>query len=200
MEKEAQEKKTTKKELSVQARIQKIRVDLQKMNIKKSGVNNFSNFEYYELADFMPILNEMLLENNLIGKFNIVPETHYENYVSEPYAKLVICDVNNSEYFEEFTSPIAEANVKGCTPIQSLGAIHTYMKRYLYMNAFEIVENDSLDPVVGKSEALATENQIKFVRDLVDDIPALLEYYKISQLEELTMKQASEIINKKKNK
>lgn len=185
------EKTTAKK-------IQKIRVELQNMKLKKSGVNKFAGFNYYELADFLPIINEMLLKEELCSNFSI----SQKNGDSEPLARLVIKNINDNTDYEEFTSPIADANVKGCTPIQSLGAVHTYMKRYLYLNAFEIVENDMLDPIVGDpaNKPNATEKQIEMIKRLVDNIPELLKYYNISSLEELNIEQASEIISKKKGK
>jgi hypothetical protein len=40
-----------------------------------------------------------------------------------------------------------EANLKGTHPIQNLGAVETYSRRYLYTIAFDIVESDTLDSV-----------------------------------------------------
>jgi hypothetical protein len=40
---------------------------------------------------------------------------------------------------------MAEANLKGTHPIQNLGAVETYQRRYLWMTAMEIVEHDILD-------------------------------------------------------
>jgi hypothetical protein len=40
---------------------------------------------------------------------------------------------------------MAEANLKGCHPIQNLGAVETYTRRYLWVSAMEIVEHDALD-------------------------------------------------------
>jgi hypothetical protein len=40
---------------------------------------------------------------------------------------------------------MAEANLKGCHPIQNLGAVETYTRRYLWVTAMEIVEHDALD-------------------------------------------------------
>lgn len=51
-----------------------------------------------------------------------------------------------------------------------------------------------------KKPTKATTNQIEMIKSLVSDIPALLEYYNIDKLEELSVKQASEIIEKKKGK
>lgn len=182
-------------ERKVMGKVQKLRVELQNLKLKKSGENKFAGFEYYELADFLPKVNELEEKNKLFSCFKISSKEADK----EPIASLTITDIETGEEIV-FTSPIAEANVKGCTPIQSLGAIHTYMKRYLYMNAYEIVENDMLDSVVGKNDAKATEKQIALITELVDDIPALLKYYEISRIEDLSIKQASEIISKKKGK
>ena len=51
-----------------------------------------------------------------------------------------------------------------------------------------------------KKPTKATAKQIEIIKSLISDIPALLEYYKIDKLEELSVKQASEIIEKKKGK
>jgi hypothetical protein len=40
---------------------------------------------------------------------------------------------------------MADANLKGCHPIQNLGAVETYNRRYLWVTAMEIVEHDALD-------------------------------------------------------
>ena len=45
-------KEETKRNLNES--IIKIRVDLQKSKIKKSGKNKFAGFDYYELSDFLP--------------------------------------------------------------------------------------------------------------------------------------------------
>jgi hypothetical protein len=46
---------------------------------------------------------------------------------------------------------MAEANLKGTHPIQNLGAVETYQRRYLWMTAMEIVEHDALDATTGSS-------------------------------------------------
>ena len=47
---------------------------------------------------------------------------------------------------------MSEAQLKGCHPVQNLGAVETYIKRYLYQNCFEIVENDALDETMNPAE------------------------------------------------
>ena len=38
--------------MNIYEKLQKCRVDLQQMNIKKSGKNKFSGYMYFELGDF----------------------------------------------------------------------------------------------------------------------------------------------------
>lgn len=130
------------KEENVYEKLQKCRVELQKMKLKKSGKNNFAGFAYYELADFLPAINELFSKNGLSSMFSI----------HEDEATLTIINSNKTDETITFTSPIADANIKGCTPVQSLGGVHTYLKRYLYINALEIVENDMFDGKVGNME------------------------------------------------
>ena len=59
-------------------------------------------------------------------------------------ASLTITDTEDGSEIV-LTSPMAEANLKGCHPIQNLGAVETYTRRYLWVSAMEIVEHDALD-------------------------------------------------------
>ena len=40
---------------------------------------------------------------------------------------------------------MSTASLKGCHEVQNLGAVESYVRRYLYLTAFEIVESDCLD-------------------------------------------------------
>ena len=44
--------------------------------------------------------------------------------------------------------------LKGCHPIQNLGAVQTYIRRYLWVTAMEIVEHDALDSSAPIKEAV----------------------------------------------
>lgn len=130
-------------------KLQKVRVELQKMNLKKSGKNSYANFTYFELADFLPTVNEMFLKNKLFSNFSM----------NEAYASLKIYDYEDNS-MEEFSTPIAELELKGCNKIQALGGTHTYLKRYLYINALEIVESDLFDSITGKEEEVKKDKPI----------------------------------------
>lgn len=121
--------------MNLYEKLQQARVELQNYNLKKSGKNTFSNYTYYELGDFLPTINKICMEKKLFTQVSFNPEC----------ATLTIRDTEKPETIIEFTSPMAEAQIKGCHPVQNLGAVETYQRRYLYMAAFEIVEHDALD-------------------------------------------------------
>lgn len=117
-------------------KLQQARVELQGLQLKKSGKNSYANFEYFELKDFMPSLNGIFQKYKMSSNFSI----------KFNQAILKIIDFEDGTE-AEFTSPVENLELKGCNKIQALGGVHTYMKRYLYLNALEIVENDMFDAV-----------------------------------------------------
>ncbi len=176
--------------MNIYEKLQNCRVELQKMNLKKTGENKFAGFKYYELADFLPTVNELFLKHKLASNFSII----------ENEAILTIVNVEKPEEFLRFASPIAEANIKGCTPVQSLGGVHTYLKRYLYINALEIVENDLFDGKVGdmevEKEKPMSDSQKEFLNTLsTEEKRQIIKKYGTT---ELTFKQASEVLKEYK--
>ena len=140
-------------ENNVFTKLQNLRCELQNEKISKSGHNKFSDFTYFELADFLP---ELMKKHALTSVFSILGENAF----------LEIINQENIEEKINFSIPIADAQVKGCTPIQCMGAINTYCKRYLYINALELVENDVLDPQVGGDKLINSK-----VDNVFSDIP-----------------------------
>jgi hypothetical protein len=47
---------------------------------------------------------------------------------------------------------MSSAALKGCHDVQNLGATISYLRRYLWVNCFEICEHDALDATTGSSE------------------------------------------------
>lgn len=186
---------------NVLRKLKEVRFELQGLELKKSGANKHLGFNYYELGDFIPKVNELFNEKGLLGQFNITGEMPFG------IATLTIYDVESEEKID-FTSPVAQATLKSATPVQELGAVHTYMKRYLYLNALEIVEPDVLDKGLGDSvggkPTPATKKQVEMITSLLNNNEKHIEYtcteYKVESLDKLTMQQASEVITRIKEK
>ncbi len=193
------------KEKSLNESIISIRVKLQNTKLKKSGKNKFAGFDYFELADFLPKLNELMLEENINDRF----------YIKDDYATL---EIQKDEEIATYTMPFVLFDtplnwkenkvtkeleqVKSMQDIQYLGALNTYYKRYLYLNAFGITDGEIIDSMDNENlqEEMASEAQIEYIKKLVEDIPSMLNYYKIEKIENLTKKQATDIIKRKTKK
>jgi hypothetical protein len=148
----------------VYSKLQKARVLLQELPIKKSGFNSFAGFKYFELADFLPSINVIFDNLGLCSVFSI----------SENVATLRIFD---SEFggVVYFRSPIADTVSRvviegGKSPaIQALGSMHTYLRRYLMLNALEITEHDAVDATIKKDEPKSAKPVTVDVFDSMDD-------------------------------
>lgn len=122
--------------MSVFKQLQKARTMFLSADIKKSGKNKFAGYEYFELGDFIPAIHKIFDQLGLCGVVRFTQDT----------ATLTIYDTEDvGQSSVEFTSPMVFAeNTKG-QAIQNLGSTHTYMRRYLWLMAMEIVEHDSVD-------------------------------------------------------
>lgn len=219
-----EQKKTEYSEWNIYRKLAKARVELQRKSLKKSGINKFANFNYFQLDDFLPAINEIFNEIGLVSHFNIEPKkmtrTINESGVvtekEEPErAILTIINIERPTETLVFASDTAEAGTKGATEIQQLGSKHTYMRRYVWIEAMEITESDGIDGLPedkkeavkqGRSEAIqtkqkilpATDKQIEKINQMTAGTPERLEkmlaYYKADTVEALTLQQASEAI------
>jgi len=134
--------------MTVYAKLTKARGLLSETKMKKSGKNKFAGYEYFELGDFIPHIHKIFHEVGLCGVFS---------FDSEKNAILTIYDSApskepNQDNFITFASPVVPVNNPKGQPIQDLGSTHTYMRRYLWLMAMEIVENDSVDSEDNKKE------------------------------------------------
>lgn len=126
--------------MNIFEKIQEAKALLLGKNITKTGINRFSGYGYFELGDFMPPLIEILKELKLFTAVSF----------GEQEATLTIINSEKTDEKVVFTSPMREATLKGAHPIQNLGAVETYQRRYLYMMAFDIVDNDTVDSIQNK--------------------------------------------------
>jgi hypothetical protein len=132
--------------------------------LSKSGKNKFAGYEYFELADFLPEIQEICLKVGLCGIVSFTPDTAYLTFHDIDAA-----EPNVATSFTTFTSPMSSAQLKGCHEVQNLGAVQTYLRRYLWTMAFEICEHDSLDAVTGKETGKEITNE-KPVKPVVKEV------------------------------
>ena len=180
---------------NIYSKMQKARCEFQEKPLKKSGHNKFAGYHYFELGDFLPTIN------SLLEKYNLCSNISFDNDM----ATLTIVNAENTDEKLVFTSPMSNANLKGCHDVQNLGAVQTYLRRYLWVNAFEIVESDGLDATTGKddkpSKTKANVNAAKIMKLIetkyVNEV-AVQQHVKTAQgvdaYDKLSDKQAKELI------
>ncbi|WP_443864309.1 ERF family protein [Fusobacterium ulcerans] len=188
------------------------RMKLQESSLIMTGENKYSNYKYFELADFMPQLNKVNFEVGLVSLFNLKNDNQL--------AVLEIIDVDDgsSIVFETKSSECILKTKDGrMNPIQELGATHTYMRRYMYMGAYEISENDIVNGIDGvpinnndkkapnkkdDTPKLATQSQLGKIFATAGELKigksdlecVIFKDYNVKSMKELTIAQANKII------
>ena len=136
--------------LGVYRKLMEARQQLAALPLKKSGVNSFAKYQYFELGDFLPSIQQIFYELGMCSAISFTADT----------ATLTIIDTEGGGEIV-ITSPMGSAALKGCHEVQNVGAVQTYQRRYLWVTAMEIVEHDALDASPAMDD---TVNLIKAVR------------------------------------
>ena len=139
--------KTTKEPMNVYQKLIEARSQFLNDGVEKSGKNMNVGFKYFELTDIVPSVTKIFKELGLIAIDKFTNETAYMTIVN--------CDA--PEETIEFEAPfnqiapiVSNAGKQVTNEMQALGSSITYMRRYLYMIAMDIVENDEIEPQITK--------------------------------------------------
>lgn len=149
--------------LSLYEKINKLRLVLQNEEIKKTGHNKHSNYYYYELKDFMPII---LSSEDELGLFSFCD---FPMDGPDRYCRLTVVDISTKDSIS-ITSPIAEARMAASSPIQGIGATHTYMRRYMYATFYEINDGDMVDAEAALNEVTQKETDFSKANVILDKL------------------------------
>lgn len=110
--------------------------------VKKSGINRFAEFKYFTLEDIIPVKQEIFKDLGLIDTISF----------EESIATLMLINADSPDEVIVFTSPLEDDESLIKNPIQKLGAVETYVRRYLYMLLLDIVEADAVEAVTDKPD------------------------------------------------
>lgn len=130
--------------LNLYQKIAKIKGEMAKAKLPKTGYNGYTKFNYFQLDDFEPFLEKLCSDYGLVTFFNFTLDTAY----------MAVINSDEPEQSIEIKSPISIAGKTG-NPMQDIGAMQTYARRYLFMSFFGITESDTLDAVIGKDKPQA---------------------------------------------
>lgn len=126
--------------MNVYQKLNEARERFHKSKLNKSGQNKFAGYKYFELSDFVVPALQIFKEVGLTSIISFGKETADMRIVNNEKPDEVIL----------IESPMSTAALKGCHEVQNLGAVQTYLRRYLWVAALEIVEHDALDATTGK--------------------------------------------------
>ncbi len=131
-------------EKTIHERMAEIKAELSKTEIKKSGHNKFAGFKYHELSDFIQVINSLNLKYGVNDIVNIDE--------ANGLCSITLVSIKDSESKYTITTPFREAEMLGkggaksnVDAVQRMGSTITYNRRYLYMTAYNIQENDGVD-------------------------------------------------------
>lgn len=130
--------------MCIVCKIEEIQYELMGHEFPKSGYNRFNKNRYHELKDILPPIIKECHKRDLVLLFNF----------NQDLACLDVCDKHNPENKYRFTMPMPELTQLNSKMnlIQSIGADSTYLKRYLLINAFQILEDDVADALEPEDE------------------------------------------------
>ena len=121
---------------SIYSKITDLKHELSGLEIKKSGHNKHLGFRYHELGDFLGVVAELNKKYGITEIISITPST----------ADLTLVNAEAPEERFVVSVPFVMADMQPKNDsIQKLGATLTYLRRYLYVQAYAITEHDVID-------------------------------------------------------
>lgn len=122
--------------------------------IEKTGYNYYAKYPYFELSDFLVPALKIFSDLKLSAYVSFMPDI----------ATMTITDLEDNSSFT-ITSPMSTAELKATHAVQQLGAVQTYLRRYLWVAALEIVEHDAIDSAEGPQEKKTDDKAMQEWRD-----------------------------------
>lgn len=165
-----------REEVNIYGKLLEARERFLAAGIKKTGKNTYAEFKYFTLDDIIPI------KQKIFKDLGIADFIHF----TENTACLSIVNVDKPEEYINFTSQLAPDESLIKNPIQKVGAIQTYVRRYLYLLALDIIESDGIEELTDKPETdkkapkkstkpVTPEKREEIKEDLIDEDGAATE-------------------------
>jgi hypothetical protein len=162
-----------------------VREQFHASKLKKTGHNKFANYYYFELGDFIIPALQLFNHHGLTSIISFGKEE----------ANMTIINNDNVEERIVISSPMSTAALKGCHEVQNLGAVQTYIRRYLWVAALEIVEHDALDATTGrkgdapiilpKGNPVVNEEDEEFLREMATSCEDLVSNGKAKEASQM---------------
>lgn len=160
--------------MSIYEKLSNVQLALMRKDIKKTGFNKFKKYHYYTLDDLMPPCIEECNREGLTFFFNFRNnEAIIRLHEWENPKEGISCGLP----FPELITPDEDTKNKNNVLVQDLGAVVTYLKRYLLINLFditdvEVIDSESNDVASSaKKQGNKSKSKPKQVAEKVEDVP-----------------------------
>ena len=129
-----------REEVNVYGKLLEARKRFLSAGVKKTGVNRYAEFKYFTLDDIIPLKQDIFIELGLADIITFGTDSAF----------LTLINVDKPEENITFSSQLAPDESLIKNPIQKVGAIQTYVRRYLYLLMLDIIESDGIEGLTGK--------------------------------------------------
>ena len=177
---------------------ERIVIAMNNIRIKKDGKNKFANYNYFKPDTINSKVNPLFLQLKIFPRFytdyikfgdettqitdmeQVKTSTLVTKYSYKEMAYLELIDILNPQVKEVYQMPIEHPDIKGANKMQNIGGARTYAKRYLYMEALNIADDEidldatkdgakSKKPASQDEELAAKINEIKILVNSLRD-------------------------------
>lgn len=172
----------------------------------KSQENKFGGYKYRSCEDILEAVKPLLKKE----KVTLTISDDIVEVGGRVYVKATATLSDGEETISTSAFAREAETKKGMDDSQITGSASSYARKYALNGLFAIDDTKDADATnthgKGKTEAQtldnkpATEAQIIWIKDKIENVTGLLGYYGVTRLEELTFAQARDAIEKKERK
>lgn len=174
----------------------------QELKAPKNQYNSFGEYKYRSCEDILEAVKPLLEKNKLILTLNdtIIPASETRFYVK---ATARITDIELGGTIENTAFARESEEKKKLDNSQLTGVASSYARKYALNGLLLIDDTKDADTNEFHKQTdetkLITKAQIKKLGELVEDIPAMLNYYKVDKIENMRYEDAKKTIERKEN-
>ena len=164
----------------------------------KGQYNSFGKYKYRSCEDILEAIKPILEKNKLTLRLTDELVCIGERYYAKATAYLY--DTEKSTDMLSTNAYARESEKKsGMDESQITGTASSYARKYALNGLFLIddTKDADTDEYHEQTNKLITKKQIETIQKLVEDIPAMLNYYKLEKIEDMPQAVADEIIKRK---
>lgn len=180
------------------------------LKCNKNQYNSFGEYKYRSCEDILEAVKPLLKKNKLTLQITdtIIPASETRFYVK---ATVKLIDIERTDVEGNTENQVIENTAfarevedkKKLDGSQLTGIASSYARKYALNGLFLIDDTKDADTdefqKQTSEEKFVTKAQIKKLGELVEDIPAMLNYYKVDKIENLRYEDAKKTIERKEN-